>query len=511
VEVPTLETPPFGDLPVLVTGATGYIGARLVPRLIEAGYSVRCLARHPSKLASRAWSTSPHVTVVEGDLATTEDLASLMRGCGAAFYLAHPMASAGDDDAARDAHAASRFATAASEANLARIVYLGGFGDESVEFGSHRGSRSDVAHILARGDVPVTLFRAAMILGSGSASFEVLRHLVERLPLMFTPSWVNTRSQPIAVRNVLHYLVACLAEPLTVGRELDIGGVDILRFQDLIRLMAEARGLPRRVIIPVPGVGPWLSALWIGLVTPVSREIVLPLVASLRHPTVCQSDEAAKLMPQRLLTAREAIDAALLKVEQHEVESIWSAAGAIPGDPDWAGDKSFVDRRTTIVHASAADAFRAACRVGGGHGWYSAAFLWRLRGWLDELAGGPGLKRGRRNPDTLAYGDAVDFWRVTSVDPGRHLRLRAEMKLPGEALLEFTIRPAEQAHECSLEQTATFIPRGLLGLAYWYAMVPFHAAIFNQMLRGIRRAAEQMAQSRGQAGVRTDPGAPHIT
>lgn len=514
----TPETLPFGELPVLITGATGYIGARLVPRLTEAGYAVRCLARHPEKLANRDWSASPSVTIVRGDLATSEDLPALMRGCGAAFYLAHPMASSGHDDATRDAQAARRFITAASEAGIARIIYLGGLGDASVAPGSSRATRCDVAHILASGDVPVTVFRAAMILGSGSVSFEILRHLVERLPVMFVPTWVNNEIQPIAVRDVLHYLVASLAEPQTVGRELDIGGADVLGFRDLIRLMAEARGFSHRVIIPVPVVGPRLTAFWTDMVTPVSRDIALPFAASLRQPMVCRDDEAALLMPQHLLTAREAIDEALRKVRQHDVESMWSAAGAIPGDPDWAGGKTFVDRRSTLVHAPPAETFRAACLVGGSHGWYAANSLWRLRGGLDELAGGPGLKRGRRNPDTLDYGEAVDFWRVTAIDPGRHLQLRAEMKLPGEALLEFTVAPVDSANDtgqavlpraCRLEQTATFLPRGLFGLAYWYAMVPFHAWIFTRMLRGIRSAAEQMARSGEQTDAHAAEGGPH--
>ncbi|MEK6629299.1 MAG: SDR family oxidoreductase [Acidobacteriota bacterium] len=516
----TPETPPFGELPVLITGATGYIGARLVPRLLEAGYSVRCLARYPGKLASRHWSTHPRVTIVQGDLASSENMASLMRGCGAAFYLAHPMASAGDDDAARDAQAARRFVTAASEAGIARIIYLGGLGDADLEPGTHRASRGEVAQILAGGNVPVTVFRAAMIIGSGSAWFEILRYLVERLPVMFVPMWVSTESQPIAVRNVLHYLVTSLAQPQTVGRELDIGGIDIVSFRDLIRLMAEARGLPRRVVVPLPVMHPRLSASWIELVTPMSRDVALTLAASLRRRMVCRDEEAARLMPQRLLTAREAIDAALRKIEQHEVESIWSAAGAIPGDPDWAGGNVFVDRRSTIVNATEQEVFRATCRVGGSHGWYGADLLWRLRGWLDELAGGPGLKRARRNPDTLDYGEAVDFWRVTAVDPGRHLRLRAEMKLPGEALLEFTVEPvggsddagpADHVRACRLEQTATFLPRGLLGLPYWYVMVPFHAWIFNGMLRGIRRAAEKTAAARARDAAHARDGGPHTT
>ena len=499
---PGQEPPPFGELPVFVAGASGYIGARLVPRLLDAGYAVRCLARSPQKLERRSWSHHERVSIVQGDLSTTADLASLMRGCGAAFYLVHSLLASGDQDNARDAASARRFARAAAESGLARIIYLGGLRETGSGVAHRLAGRNAVARELGAGGVPATVFRAALILGSGSVSFEILRYLVERQPIMFPPKWVKIDIQPIAVGNVLNYLVACLAEPLTVGRAFDIGGPDIVTYVDLMQIMAEELGLRRRLIFPLPVSARRLSTRWISMISPVSREMVRPLADGLTSRVVCHEHEAAALMPQRLLAAREAIRSALEQDQRSEVESAWSDAGTIPGDPEWAGGPVFMDRREMRVAAPEDAVFRAACRVGGRHGYYGARWLrwlWALRGSLDELAGGPGLQRGRRDPNSLRYGDAVDFWRVTAVEPGRRLRLHAEMKVPGHALLEFSIDPVPDqaagasgapATSCRLTQTATFLPRGLMGLAYWYSMLPFHYWIFTGMLRGIKDAAE---------------------
>jgi hypothetical protein len=347
------------------------------------------------------------------------------------------------------------------------------------------------AVLLASGCVPVTIFRAAMIIGSGSASFEILRYLVERLPIMITPRWVSTESQPIAIRNVLHYLVACLDEPATVGKTFDIGGPDIMTYREIMQTMAQALGLRKRLVIPVPVLTPRLSSLWIHLVTPLSHRIARPLAEGLRNRVVCRDNEAHRLMPQRLLTVRESIDAALGKLEANEVETSWSDAGPLPGDPDWSGGKVFVDRRTIQAMAGADAVFRAICRIGGGQGYYAADWLWHLRGWMDRLLGGPGLRRGRRDPEKVGYGEALDFWRVTGIEPNRRLELRAEMKLPGEASLEFEIQPhPEDTHRSVVIQTARFKPSGLLGLAYWYAVLPLHSIVFRGMLKGIRHAAE---------------------
>ncbi len=484
--------------PVFLTGATGYIGARLVPRLLDAGYAVRCLARSPGKLADRPWARDPRVAIHQGDLTDPQRVASVMRGCGAAFYLVHSMQSAGTDYASHDRQLAVTFAAAAGLAGLERVIYLGGLGETGAGLSEHLSSRTEVADILSKGPVPATVLRAAMIIGSGSASFEILRYLVERLPVMVTPKWVSTESQPIAIRNVIQYLVDCLAVPATAGRTIDIGGPDVLSYREIMRVMAEERGLPRRVVIPVPVLTPKLSSLWIHLVTPVSAEIARPLAEGLRNRVVCRDDEAQRLMPQRLLGVREAIQLALQNVEDGRVESVWSAAGPMPGDPDWSGGKVFVDRRETLVRAAADVVYQAVCRVGGTHGWYASNWLWQIRGGLDQLVGGPGLRRGRRDPEHVSYGEAIDFWRVTAVEPGRHLALRAEMKLPGEALLEFRVEPEDGATNgpaTRLVQTARFKPKGLLGLAYWYAVTPLHSIVFDGMLRGIRRAAEQDARA----------------
>jgi hypothetical protein len=354
-----------------------------------------------------------------------------------------------------------------------------------------------VEDVLASGSVPVTVLRAAMIIGSGSASFEILRYLVERLPIMVTPRWVQTETQPIAVRNILGYLVASLECDETTGRTLDIGGPDILSYRQMMRIMAEGLGLRHRLILPVPVLTPRLSALWIHLVTPLSHRIALPLADGLRNRLICRNDLAQQLMPQELLGVRDAIKEALGRLAKGDVETSWSDAGAIPGDPDWAGGTTYTHVEETEVDATTAEAFRAVCRIGGRNGWYAADPLWKLRGAIDRLLGGPGIGRGRRNAEQVRHGDALDFWRVTGVERDRLLKLRAEMKVPGEALLEFQIEPLEgYTGRCRLVQIARFQPKGLLGILYWYSVMPFHSFIFRGMLRGIRRAAEKLALER---------------
>lgn len=492
---PVQPDPP--PLRVLVTGATGYVGGRLVPRLLQAGFAVRCIVRTPAKLRDRAWFTHPHAEVVQGDLSDAAELRNQIQGCTAAYFLIHSMLSASREYADRDREMALRFAAAAEQAGLERIIYLGGLGELGDGLSEHLKSRREVESALASGRTPLTVLRAAMIIGSGSASFETLRYLVERLPIMVTPRWVSTESQPIAISNVLTYLIDCLRIPETTGRTLDIGGTDVMSYRRIMEIMAELRGLPRRWVIPVPVLTPRLSSLWIHLITPIDRRIARPLAEGLRNRVVCRNDDAARLMPQKLLGVREAIAAALEKLDGSEVETVWSGAGEIPGDPDWSGGTVFVDRRTVAIDADPAAVFAAVCRVGGGHGWYAADSLWHVRGMMDRLIGGPGLRRGRRDPQRVAYGEALDFWRVIGVEKDRLLRLRAEMKLPGEAVLEFTIqednaKPGGKATR--LTQTARFRPRGLLGLAYWYAVLPLHGIVFSGMLQGIRAAAEEEAQ-----------------
>lgn len=486
---------------VLVTGASGYIGGRLVPRLLDQGYRVRCLARSPRKLADRPWSGHPGVEVVSADAENYEDVRVALRGCEAAYYLIHSMIVAGEDYSERDRRLASIFARAAAEQDVERIVYLGGLGETGAGLSEHLASRREVEHLLASTGVPVTVLRAALIIGSGSASFEILRYLVERLPAMITPRWVSTRCQPIAIRNVLHYLVACLETPGTTGRTLDIGGPEVLTYRELMSSMAEVRGLPRRRVAAVPVLTPRLSSLWIHLVTPISARVARPLAEGLRNEVICRDDEALRLMPQELLTVKRAIELGLENLHTSHVETTWTDAGPMAGDPDWSGGDVFRESWQVDIAASPNTVFRAVCRIGGGHGWYAADALWKIRGWMDKLVGGPGLRRGRRDPERVSYGDALDFWRVTDIEAPMRLSLRAEMKLPGEAQLGFAIEPLENG-QTRLVQTAHFIPRGLSGLAYWYAVLPLHGFVFRGMLDGIRRSAEQMVGSKVSSGGR---------
>lgn len=479
---------------IAIAGATGYIGGRLIPRLLAEGHHVRCLARSPLKLQGREWAAHPKAEICASDLADAAKLTLSLVDCDAAFYLVHSMMSAGRDYSQSDLALAKSFAQAARQAGVGRIIYLGGLGETGTDLSEHLSSRRAVEDALASTGVPVTVFRAAMIIGSGSASFEILRYLVERLPVMVTPLWVSTRCQPIAVRNVIGYLVDTLRSPETIGHTFDIGGPEVLPYRQIMDIMAEELGVGRRWVIPVPILSPRLSSYWIHLVTPLSHNIARPLAEGLKNPVICQEDRITRLIPQPLLTVREAIRAALSKMAGREVETHWAMAGPIPGDPDWAGGTVFRDARSITIDAPAAAVFRAVCRVGGGHGWYAADWLWVLRGWMDRLVGGPGLRRGRRDPETVGYGEALDFWRVTGIQQDRRLALRAEMKLPGEALLEFVIDPdPDQPARCTLEQIALFQPRGLFGLLYWYAVVPLHHIVFRGMLAGIEREAKEIA------------------
>lgn len=330
---------------VFVTGATGYVGGRLVPALLQAGYTVRCLAREPRKLRERPWRNDPNVDVVSGDLSSLELTVEQLRGCSVAYFLVHSMETSGGKYAERDLQLASNFAQAAAVAGVERIIYLGGLGELGDGLSKHLRSRREVENMLASSGLPVTTFRAAMIIGSGSASFEILRYLVERLPIMVTPSWVSTESQPVAIADVLHWLVRCLSVPETTGQTLEIGGADILPYRELMRIMAEELRIPKRLVLPVPILTPRLSSLWIGLVTPVSYKIARPLAEGLRNRVVVTNDTTQRLMPHSALGVREAIQRALHKIELNEVETRWSVAGPIAGDPEWAGGKVFTDQR----------------------------------------------------------------------------------------------------------------------------------------------------------------------
>jgi uncharacterized protein YbjT (DUF2867 family) len=413
----------------------------LAPRLIDDGYLIRCLVRSPRELLDRAWAAHPGVEIRQADLADSASLAGHLAGCEAAFYLVHSMTSAGSHYANKDRDLAIQFASAARQAGVGRIIYLGGLGETGTDLSEHLSSRREVEAALASTGVPVTVLRAAMIIGSSSASFEILRYLVERLHVMITPKWVSTLCQPIAVRNVIGYLAGALSQPQTTGGTFDIGGPEALCYRDIMSIMAEELGLKPRWVIPVPVLTPRLSSYWIQFITPLSHQIAKPLAEGLKNPVVCREDRITKLIPQQILSVRESIRTALSKIAEHDVTTTGSMAGPIPGDPDWAGGTVFRDVRQVTIEAPDWATFRAVCRVGGGHGWYAADWLWKLRGWIDGLVGGPGLRRGRRDPEMVGYGEALDFWRVVGFERDRRLALRAEMKLPGEALLEFRIEP----------------------------------------------------------------------
>jgi uncharacterized protein YbjT (DUF2867 family) len=478
----------------LVTGATGYVGGRLVPELLANGYRVRVLVRHPERLRDVPWHDGVEIAV--GDAADAEALASALADVDVAYYLIHAIGTGPDFDRT-EMTMASTFATAAREAGIGRIVYLGGIAhDENLS--EHLRSRAEVGDILLASGVPTAALGAATIIGSGSLSFEMMRYLTERLPVMITPRWVRTRIQPIAIRDVLRYLVGCAELPPEVNRTFDIGGPDVLTYEQMMQRFAAVSGLTRRRILPVNLLQPELSARWVGLVTPVPSTIARPLVASLRNEVVCQEDDIRQYVPDPpggLLGFDASVRLALKRVKDAEVATRWSDAympGApsdpMPTDPDWAGGSLFTDDRSTTVDASPEALWEVVESIGGDNGWYSLKWAWEIRGGFDRAIGGPGLRRGRRHPRELQVGEACDFWRVEEVVPGSLLRLRAEMKVPGLAWLEFHVAPAEGGRS-TLRQRATFFPHGLAGQAYWYAVVPFHGAVFPTMLRRISAAA----------------------
>jgi uncharacterized protein YbjT (DUF2867 family) len=472
------------------------VGGRLVPELIAAGYRVRCLARSPEKLDGMPWVGE--VEVVKGDVTDQESLAPALEGVRAAYYLVHTM-EAGAGFAERDRDAATSFRHASAAAEIDQIVYLGGLGEEDdAPLSPHLRSRQEVGRVLSDGPVPVTELRAAMIIGSGSASFEMLRHLVEVLPVMITPRWVRTRCQPVAIRDVLHWLVAAISDPEASGRVLEIGGRDVCTYEEMMGAYADAASLPRRAVIPVPLLSPRLSSLWIGLVTPLPVSIARPLVDGLSNEVVVRDRPVTEVLPHEALGFREAIELALRRVEGLDVATWWGAAGApstpadpAPWDPSWAGGTLLCDEQCVVTSASVEDVFATAAGIGGKRGWYASDWLWEARGLLDRAVGGIGLRRGRRHPDDLRPGDALDFWRVDSYEPPSLLRLRAEMRIPGRAWLEWRVRRDDG--ETVLEQRALYHPKGLWGRAYWYLMLPFHAVIFGRLARAVAQAAEERA------------------
>lgn len=476
---------------VLLTGASGYVGGRLLPALEAAGCKVRCLARRPDVLAGRV---SPATEIVKGDLFDRASLDAALRDVDVAYYLVHSMGSSGSFEEA-DRQAALNFGQAAHAAGVGRIVYLGGLGRDDEALSAHLRSRQEVGGLLRRSGVPVLEFRASIVIGSGSLSFEMIRSLVERLPIMITPRWVNVLAQPIAIRDLLSYLIAALEVPASEYRVYEIGGADQVTYADIMRVYARQRDLRIRMI-PVPVLTPYLSSLWLGLVTPLYARIGRKLIESIVHPTVVQDDAALRVFQVRPMGVEEAVRLALVAEERQFAATRWSDAFSSSGEaPSWGGVQfgtRLVDSRTARVAAPPEAAFRPIQRIGGDTGWYAWNGLWRLRGFLDMLAGGVGMRRGRPSPSDLRVGDTLDFWRVEALQPDRHLRLVAEMRLPGRAWLEFEVTAEDGA--TTIRQTAIFDPVGLPGRAYWYALYPLHQLVFGGMLRAIAHAASQEAR-----------------
>src|SRR4051795_1200046 len=465
---------------VLVTGATGYVGGRLVPALLQRGHEVLCITRDANRLRDLPWRSQ--IDVAQGDVLDRGAVVDALVDVDVAYYLVHALGT-GRDFEQSDRQAARTFAAAADDRGVGRVVSLGGLAPVGGELSRHLRSREEVGEIFLAADTPAAVLRAAVILGSGSASFEMLRYLTERLPAMVTPRWVHNRIQPIAIGDVVRYLAACASSlPADVNRTFDIGGPDVLTYVSMMQRYAALAGLRRRIIVPVPVLSPPLSSHWVGLVTPVPKAIARPLVESLRHEVVCRELDIAGWVPappEGLVTFDNAVRLALTHVRDGDVTTRWSNAswpGApadpLPSDPDWAGGSVYVDQRVTSVAATSTDLWRVVEGIGGDNGWYSWSLAWRARGWIDRLVGGVGLRRGRRDPHRLRTGDAVDFWRVDEIEPGHLLRLRAEMRLPGVAWLELYVD--SDGDGSTYTQRAVFQPRGLAGHLYWWAVAPFH-------------------------------------
>jgi uncharacterized protein YbjT (DUF2867 family) len=478
----------------LVTGASGYVGGRLVRTLLENDYRVRVLVRDKYKIIGQPWASQ--VEICEGNADNPKDLEQALAGVHTVYYLLHSI-NLGKTFDDIEATMARSFAQASEAAGVAQIVYLGGIANDK-NISKHLASRVSTGKELASTSVPVLELRAGIIIGSGSASFEMLRHLTHRLPIMTTPKWVSNRTHPIAIRDVLYYLKNAAALKTPVGKIYDIGGPEILSYADMMQKFAKLSGLPRRWIIKVPVLTPGLSSLWIGLVTPVPTALARPLVGSLISEVVADPAKSIDgLIPppqEGLLSVETAMSLALSKISDHGVETRWSDA-SIPtapwqkaqGDPEWAGETILRDRRQVLSEKSAEAIWKQIEGIGGEHGWFGADFLWFLRGLIDRIFGGVGLRRGRRDQDLLRVGESLDFWRVEELERGRRLKLYAEMILPGKAWLEFSIE--EKNGKTLVTQEATFSPRGLGGRLYWYAVAPFHVFVFPTMLRNLVKRA----------------------
>ena len=480
---------------ILVTGATGYIGGRLVPYLLKKGYALRVLVRDPERLKGRPWQNQ--VEIIKGDVLEPQSLTNAMDGIEAAYYLIHSM-TGGEDFHKRDLIAASNFGMAAKNAAVKQIIYLGGLGDPQADLSEHLKSRQETGFVLGEAGVPVTEFRAAIIVGSGSISFEMVRNLTERLPVMICPRWVFTRVQPIGIEDVLAYLATALEVTESMGKVFEIGGSDVLTYGDMMTTYAEIRGL-KRILIPVPVLSPSLSSHWVHWMTPVPASITRPLVEGLRNEVIVRDHLAKEIFPDiQPVDYRFAVKKALQVLEAGHVDTRWtdslvSSQGQNLITNLETKEGMIIDQRQVTVAAAPKKVFQVFSCLGGEKGWLFFDWAWRLRGTIDRMLGGVGLRRGRRDPQLLRIGDAVDFWRVEAVEERSDfylLRLRAEMKLPGEAWLQFE-SSVDQNGETHLIQTAFFAPKGLFGLLYWYVLYPIHSQIFSGMLRRIKEEAQK--------------------
>lgn len=488
---------------IAVAGATGYIGGRLIPLLLEAGHEVTVLSRNSEKLRDVPWRNE--VQVLEGDLTDPDAAKALCENSEIIYYLVHSMSSDGkasEDFGQLERQCARNLSQASREAGVKRLIYLSGLHPQG-ELSRHLASRKEVGEILLASGTPTVVLQAGLVIGSGSASFEMVRHLTDVLPMMPAPKWVLNKIQPIAVRDALHYLVQATHLPPEINRTFDIGGPEVLTYAQMMKVYASAAGFRPPLVLALPVLTPWLAAQWVNLVTPVPRSLAIPLVESLQHDCFSHEHDIDKFIsePEGGLTPyRRAVELALHKIEADTVETTWATAHALsapaeplPSDPDWAGLTVFTDERVKETSAEAGEVWKVIEGIGGENGYYSIPFAWRVRGWMDKVAGGAGLTRGRRSPTHLQLNDAVDWWRVETLEQGRLLRLRAEMLVPGRAWLEFEVTPSKHADNESgstYRQRAIFFPRGLSGRLYWLAVLPFHGIIFKSMANRITAAAQ---------------------
>lgn len=493
---------PVKDKNIVVFGSTGYVGTRLVSSLIEKDYKVRVTYRDITKLEEKTWHGHKNVEAVKCDILNYDDVLHTLTNQDEVFYLVHSMdnSSATETYETLDIKAARNVVTALNNTTVNHLIYLGGLGDSDDNLSQHLRSRNMVGEELQKAKLDVTILRAAVIIGGGSAGYEILRYLVERLPIMVTPSWTHkTVSQPIAIENVIEYLIGCLEVDEVRNRVLDIGGPDIITYNKMMQIHAEEAGLPKRLVIPVPILSPKLSYRWIGLMTPTNINIARGLVDGLRNDAVCLNDDITKLIPQNLIPARDAIKSALEEKQYTLVKDVYGyqdgkipIAWSQPGDPSYAGGPLFHDRRAVVVNAKKEDIWHHISSIGGKNGWYYMNFLWTIRGIIDRIVGGPGMRRGRKHPTVVEVGDVIDCWRVMKVENNKELILRAEMRIFGIGTLRFSIhQPTGLAEDQYIvEQHATYVPHGLTGNLYWKLVAPLHNLVFKGMLVKLVKRAD---------------------